>query len=69
MGWGLAGTGISSAVIAAAAQPSRMSVFWKTVSFAIGSKMEDLGAIYYRHFDRTDAAVLFQCTKKKIAFW
>ena len=48
MGWGLAGMGNSSAaaaIVVAVAAPSKMCAFGETVSFAIGSKMRDLGAI------------------------
>ena len=46
MGWGLAGTGNSSAVAVAVPPPSKKSVFLgETASFAKGSNMRDLGAI------------------------
>ena len=45
-------------------RPPKMCVLGETVSFAKGSNMRDLGAILYRHSDRTDAAVLFLDSEK-----
>ena len=45
MGWGLAGTGNSSAAAVAAVVAPKMCFCLETVSFAKGSNMRDLGAI------------------------
>ena len=62
MGWGLAVTGNSSAVAAAVA-PLKRLFFGKRFP-SRKDQIREISARYYRHSDRTDAAVLFSDSEK-----